>query len=90
MIANAILKVGASDVDTRQLDPRPHEFFRRKLLVEAQKTLGNIRETYDSYPTVGGERSMNGGALLQRAQLEEQKLEQDVINWERPVPIISG
>jgi len=90
MIANAIIKAGSSDVDTRQLDPRGHDFFRRKLLIEAQKTLGGIRETYDSYPTVGGERSMNGAALIQRAQTDEAKLEQDVINWERPTPFIVG
>lgn len=87
---NAILKVGSSDVDTRRLDPRHHDFFRRKLMIEAMRTLGMIRDTYDAYPTMGGDRTMNGGALLQRADQLEQKLEQDVIAWERACPIISG
>ena len=90
MIASAILKVGSSEVDTRRLDPRPHEYFRRKLLIEAMVTLGNIRETYDAYPTVGGDRTMNGGALIQRAESMSKQLELDVLNWERPCPIISG
>lgn len=90
MIASAIIKVGSANIMTEQLDPRPGDFYRRRLLIEAMRTLGQIRDTYDAYPTVGGERSMNGGALLQRADQLEQKLEQDVINHERSTPIISG
>jgi len=90
MISNAIIKVGSSDVRPEQLDPRFSEYYRRKLLIEAMRTLGQIRDTYDAYPSVGGERSMNGGALMQRADQLEQKLEQDVINWERSTPMISG
>lgn len=90
MTANAILKAGTANVMPEQLDPRKSDFYRRKLLIEAMRTLGAIRDTYDAYPTVGGERSMNGGALLQRADQLEQKLEQDVINHERSTPLISG
>jgi len=90
MISSAILKVGSSEIDTKRLDPRYHDYFRRKLLLEATKTLGNIRETYDAYPTVGGDRTMNGGALLQRADRMEATLEKDVLNWERATPLISG
>ena len=90
MIANAVIKAGTSDVDTRKLDPRGHDYFRRKLMIEAMRTLGTIRETYDAYPTVGGDRTMNGGSLLNRADQLETKLEVDVINWERACPLISG
>lgn len=90
MISNAIIKAGSADIQTEKLDPRSGEFFRRKLLIEAMRTLGNIRDTYDAYPTVGGERTMNGGALIQRADTMAAKLEIDVINWERATPIISG
>ena len=90
MIASAIIKVGSTDVDTRRLDPRGHELFRRKLMIEAMRTLGVIRETYDAYPTVGGDRTMNGGSLLQRADQMETQIERDAINWERATPLISG
>lgn len=90
MISNAIIKSGSSEVDTRKLDPRHHDLYRRKLLLEAMRTLGTIRETYDAYPTLGGDRTMNGGSLLQRADQLEQKLEIDAINWERATPLISG
>ena len=90
MIASAIIKTGSSDVRPEQLDPRFSDYYRRRLLIEAMRTLGTIRDTYDAYPTVGGERTMNGGALLQRADQLEAKLETDTINWERATPIISG
>jgi len=90
MISSAIIKTGSADVQTEKLDPRNGEFFRRKLLIEGMRTLGNIRDTYDAYPTVGGERTMNGGALIQRADQLETKLEVDVLNWERATPLISG
>lgn len=90
MISNAIVKAGSSDIDTRKLDPRQHDYFRRKLLIEAMRTLGSIRDTYDAYPTLGGDRTMNGGALIQKADQLESKLEQDVLNWERAVPFIVG
>ena len=90
MIAMALLKCGSTDIDTRKLDPRAHEFFRRKLLIEAMNTLGNIRDTFDAYPTVGGDRTMNGSSLLQRAAQLEEKLERDVLSWERATPLISG
>jgi hypothetical protein len=90
LVSNAIIKAGSARIVTEQLDPRPSDFYRRKLLIEAMRTLGQVRDTYDAYPTVGGERSMNGGALIQRADQLETKLEQDVINHERSTPIISG
>ncbi len=90
MIASAIIKAGSADVLPEQLDPRNGDLYRRKLVIEAMRTLGTVRDTYDAYPSVGGERTMNGGALLQRADTLETKLEVDVINWERATPIISG
>ncbi len=90
MISSAIIKCGSTNVDTRRLDPRGHDLFRRKLLIEAMRTLGTIRDTYDAYPTVGGDRTMNGAALIQRADTLEAKLEIDAINWERANPLVSG
>jgi len=88
--AAALIEVGLACVDTTQLDPKGHDLFRRKLLVLAKETLGNIRSIYDSYPNVGGDRSMNGDALLQQAQTESEKLEVDAINWVRATPMITG
>jgi len=89
-IATALLDVGLASVDTRLLDPQGHDLFRRKLLICAKETLGNIRSIYDSYPNVGGDRAMNGDALLTQAEREQEKLEVDAINWIRATPMITG
>ena len=89
-VAVAIVEVSSSDVDTRLLDPQGHEFFRRKMLIEAKRTLGNIRNIYDSFPTVGGDRSMNGNMLIQQAEQEQTRLDQDIMNWIKYTGIIVG
>jgi hypothetical protein len=86
----AILEIGSANVDTRVMDPQAHEFFRRKLLIEAMRTLGNVRTIYDSYPTTGGDRAMNGNSLLLRADQEEQKLDRDIMNWPFGTNFIAG
>lgn len=78
---SAIVEIGSAAVDVTQLDPMGHDFFRRKLLLEAKRTLGNIRSIYNSYPTTGGERDMNGRDLLRQAEVEEEKLNRDILNW---------
>lgn len=90
MIGLALLDVGMACVLTEVLDPQGHDFFRRKLLIEAKRTLGNIRTIYDSFPNVGGDRAMNGDQLLQQAEQEEEKLERDALNWVRATPMITG
>ena len=86
----AIIEVASSDVDTRLLDPQGHDFFRRKLLIEAKRTLGNIRTIYNSFPTAGGDRDMNGRELFRQADQEEEKLNRDIMNWVRGNNIIVG
>lgn len=90
MTTYAIVEVATSNVDTRLLDPQGHDFFRRKLLIEAKRTLGNIRTIYNSFPTTGGDRAMNGNELLRQADQEEEKLNRDIMNWVRGNNIIVG
>jgi len=90
LISYAIVRVASSSVDTRDLDPQGHDFFRRKLLIEAKRTLGNIRTIYNSFPTTGGDRQMNGAELLRQAETEEAKLNTDTQNWVRGNNIIVG
>lgn len=90
LTASALVEVASSDVDTRILDPQGHDFFRRKLLIEAKRTLGNIRTIYNSFPTAGGDRDMNGRDLLRQADQEEQQLNKDAMTWVRGNNIIVG
>ena len=78
------------DVDTRLLDPQDEDFFRRKVMIEAMKTLANIRSKTDSWAAMGGDRTLNGTDLQANAEGLQDQLKQDVLNWKRPVPLISG
>jgi drug/metabolite transporter superfamily protein YnfA len=86
----ALVTIWSWAVDTRQLDPMDLDFFRRKMLIQAMLTLANIRTKFDSMGVVGGDRSMNGAELQANAETMQDKLEEDIKNWKRAVPIIQG
>jgi hypothetical protein len=89
-LSNALVTIWSSHIDTRQLDPEDLDLFKRKLLAEASRRLGNIRSKFDSIPTTGGDRSLNGQDLVANADLIEEKLEKDVLLWKRAAGIIMG
>jgi hypothetical protein len=86
----ALVWIWSWEVDPRTLDPQEEDFFRRKLLVEAMKTLANIRAKVDSWQMPGGDRSLNGADLQANAEGLEEQLKTDILNWKRPVPLITG
>lgn len=88
--AVALAVTWSRDVDTRLLDPQDEDFFRRKLLIEAMFTLANIRTKWDSMVVLGGDRAMNGAELQGNAEGMMDVLKQDILNWKRPVPLITG
>jgi hypothetical protein len=75
-------------VDCRVLDPQDDGFFRRYLLIQAMKTLGNIRSTVDSWMMQGGDKALNGETLMSNAEGLEEKLNADVLNWKRALPVL--
>lgn len=86
----ALVTIWTSEIDTRQLDPMELDFFKRKLLARAHVALGNKRLKFEEAASAGGNVRLNGSSLLEQAEKMEEKLEKDIINWKRSVPIISG
>jgi hypothetical protein len=78
------------DIQPQHLDPEGEDFYLRWAVAEAMETLGEIRRKYDSYPTVGGDRGMNGEALLADSRDRKEKLELQVLNRIRSTPIVLG
>ena len=68
----------------------PLDFFKRKLLVEAHRVLGNRRSKYSDMASAGGNIQLNGAALLETAAQMEEKLEVDVIQWKPPISVVIG
>lgn len=90
MAAPALVTIWSQNVDPRYLDAMHLDFFRRKLMIEAMKRLAVIRTKFDSVTMMGTDRSMNGADLQANAEGAEEKLERDIMNWKRALPIIMG
>lgn len=88
----AMVKVNTAMFDTRKLDPEDEDLFLRWAIAEAKETLGRIRSKYDSVPTVGGDRSLDGDTLLSESQTEKEALERQALDRHTDVArfILSG
>ena len=85
-----LVEVFTRNIDTRILDPEAEDFYLRWAVAEGKETLGDIRRKYDSYPTVGGDRGLNGEALVADAREAKEKLDRQVLDRMRSTPIITG
>jgi len=84
----ALVTIWSWEIDTRVLDPQEEGFFRRYLLLQAMKVLGNIRTKFDSMPGMAGDRTLNGQDLKADADALEEQLNRDIGNWKLPTPIL--
>lgn len=90
IVGNALVQVWTRNIDVRDFQPEDQQLFLRYLVAHAKETLGDIRDKHDALPDLGGERSLNGEKLLQRAKEDKEQIEKDIINWRRAVPMIIG
>ena len=65
------------------------QIFYEYALAEAMETLGHIRSKFDSFPVPGGERSLNGQYLLDKAETEKERLRIRVHERFMPIPFIT-
>lgn len=80
-----------STVNTiEQLPERDHDLVKRFSLAWAKRDLGQIRSKYDAFPTAQGQTRLNGNELLQQAQAEFEKLEQEIFDSAMPMPFVVG
>ena len=75
----AMLQVNSAMFDTTKLDPGDEDLFLRWAIADAKEQLGRNRSKYDSLPTVGGDRSLDGDTLLSEAQIEKENLERQAL-----------
>jgi hypothetical protein len=81
-----------SNINTiEQLTERDHDLVKRFALAWAKRDLGMIRSKYPAgMPTAQGQTPLNGQDLLQQAQQEFEKLEQEIIDSAYPMPWVTG
>ena len=86
----AVIIGNNANVDTTSLDPLDEDLFLRWATAEAKDMLGQIRSKYDTVPTAGGDRALNGDALLGQALEEKELLEKQLLERKMPTYIILG
>lgn len=78
------------DFTIEQLNERDFDLVKRYSLARAKQDLGQIRTKYDSYPTAQGSVQLNGSQLLQEAQTEFEKLDEEISLSGYPMGFIVG
>ena len=76
----AFLQVNSNMFDSTKLDPEEEDLYLRWCLMLGKEQLGRNRSKYDTIPTVGGDRSLDGDTLLSEASLERETLERQVLD----------
>lgn len=68
-----------------QLPERDHQLVRRYALAWAKMDLGQIYSKYSSWPTAQGQVQLNGAQLIQQAEKEMEKLEDEIYESAKPM-----
>lgn len=72
------------------LEERDHELIKRYALAKAQVDLAWVRGKYGEYPSAQGTTTLNWDRLLDTAQTEIEKLEEEIMGAGYPMGFCSG
>jgi len=73
-----------------ELEERDHELVKRYALAKAQIDLAWIRGKYGEYPSAQGTTTLNWDRLLDTAQTEIEKLEEEIMGAGYPMGFVTG
>jgi len=85
-----ILQAKVHFVKIEELSERDHDLLKRYALACAREDLAWIRGKYDSYPGAQGTVQLDADRLLQRAQEEKEKLEEEIAGSAGPMGFLVG
>ena len=85
-----LYRVDPSEIKLEHYSPRHLWFLREWALAEAKYTLGRIRGKYTSgLPAAGGDRTLDGDALIQEAREDKERLEEKILEQQGPaLPVV--
>jgi hypothetical protein len=72
------------------LEERDHELIKRYALAKAQVDLAWVRGKYGEYPSAQGSTTLNWDRLLDTAQTEIEKLEEEIMGAGYPMGMVTG
>ena len=73
-----------------QLSEIDHDLIKRRALAFAKMDLGRVRSKYDSFQGANGSRNLDGERLLEEAQAEMEKLDEEIIELGKPMLFATG
>lgn len=80
-----------SNINTiEQLHERDHDLVKRFALAWAKRDLGNIFSRYATWPSAQGQSVLNGPQLIEEANKDFDKLEQEIADSSFPMPWVTG
>lgn len=80
----------ARTVITLNLMGEAEQLLRRYILAQAKLILGRIRGKYDTLPTAGGDRGMDGKDLLEEGKTELEELKAEAAGRSFPISFVTG
>ena len=86
----AIVEYKSSVSNLELLTERDHDLIKRFSLAWAKRDLGHIYSKYSSMPAAQGQVTLNGPQLLQEAEAEFQKLEDEIAGSAMPMAFVVG
>lgn len=72
------------------LEERDHELIKRYALAKAREDLAWVRGKYGDYPSAQGSTTLNWDRMLDAAQTEIEKLEEEIMGAGYPMGFVTG
>lgn len=86
----AIVEYLSTDLDASQFTAKDWLMLRDWALAEAKEILGRVRGKWQGLPVPGGERSLDGEAILLESQAEKERLRNEAKERFTPVGFMIG
>jgi hypothetical protein len=86
----ALIEYIANDVQLVELFGIAEELFVDWAYAEVMERVGRVRSKYGGYPTAGGERTLDGEALLAEAKAEKERIQTKALERGYPIPFMRG
>lgn len=80
----------ARTVITMNLIGEAEQLLRRYIMAQAKLILGRVRGKYDTLPTAGGDRGMDGKELLEEGKTELEELKAEASGRSYPYSFLTG
>lgn len=85
-----VVDAKVSCFNLQAISERDHDLIKRYALAMAMKDLGFIRSTLSEYPGANGSVTMNGERLLEEANTQIEKLEEEIMGAGYPLGWVTG